>query len=155
MEPTEEFEQINSICGRKENTIKKGEVASYLSQSPLQSARTGIVKGCHTGFNVFFTTSVLWQIVNLEEEERGSQDKVCQIIQAPERHKYGIRGGACKQRETEVPGKTMSNPAVPRETLQIGLYLALFTAWPGSQIYCVQTTENNLIFQSGFEILFR
>lgn len=23
-------------------------------------------KACHTGFNVFFITSVLWQIVNLE-----------------------------------------------------------------------------------------
>lgn len=42
----------------------------YLSKSPLQSARTGMVKGCHTGFNVFFTTSVLWQIVNLEEKEQ-------------------------------------------------------------------------------------
>lgn len=50
---------------------ENGESARYLSKSPLQSARTGMVKGCHTGFNVFFTTSVLWQIVNLEEKEQG------------------------------------------------------------------------------------
>jgi hypothetical protein len=25
-----------------------------------------MLKGCHTGFSVFFTTSVLWQMVNLE-----------------------------------------------------------------------------------------
>lgn len=49
---------------------ERGDSEWYLSKSPLQSARTGIVKGCHTGFNVFFTTSVLWQIVNLEEKKQ-------------------------------------------------------------------------------------
>lgn len=56
-------------CGEHEDS------ASHLSKSPLQSARTGMVKGCHTGFNVLFTTSVLWQIVNLEEKEKLGKDK--------------------------------------------------------------------------------
>ena len=29
-------------------------------------------KVCQTGFRVFFTTSVLWQMVNLAEERRGA-----------------------------------------------------------------------------------
>lgn len=29
-----------------------------------------MLKGCHTGFSVFFTTSVLWQMVNLERSKR-------------------------------------------------------------------------------------
>lgn len=29
-----------------------------------------MLNGCHTGFSVFFTTSVLWQMVNLEARER-------------------------------------------------------------------------------------
>lgn len=45
----------------------------YLSKSPLQRALTGMVNGCQTGFNVFFTTSVLWQIVNLHVERRKTQ----------------------------------------------------------------------------------
>ncbi len=69
-----------------------------------------MVKGCHTGFNVFFTTSVLWQIVNLEEkeeeeEERRNEEKIHSkrgkynyllIIQAQERDTVNmeIRGGA-------------------------------------------------------------
>lgn len=28
-----------------------------------------MANGCHTGFKVFFTTSVLWQIVNLEKKK--------------------------------------------------------------------------------------
>ncbi|KAG7265509.1 hypothetical protein CRUP_034301 [Coryphaenoides rupestris] len=34
-------------------------------------ALTGMVNTCQTGFRVFFTTSVLWQIVNLHRQEEG------------------------------------------------------------------------------------
>lgn len=40
-----------------------------------------MVKGCHTGLSVFFTTSVLWQIVKL-----GGQGRVgprCLVTLAP------------------------------------------------------------------------
>lgn len=42
----------------------------YLSKSPLHSALTGILNACHTGSKVFFTTSVLWQIVYLQDKKK-------------------------------------------------------------------------------------
>lgn len=77
-------------CGKHEDP------ETHLSKSPLQSARTGMVKGCHTGFNVLFTTSVLWQIVNLEEKEKLGKDKA--TIMA-----YGTEHGV-----KQAAGKTMA-----------------------------------------------
>lgn len=42
----------------------------YLSKSPLHSALTGILNACHTGSKVFFTTSVLWQMVYLQDKKK-------------------------------------------------------------------------------------
>lgn len=88
---------------------------SYLSQSPLQSARTGMVKGCHTGFNVFFTTSVLWQIVNLEDIRQKRQRKkinyyLC-VVQSGKAGNKNADEGA-EHAAMEATGKSKSNPAV-------------------------------------------
>lgn len=62
---------------------------------------------------MFFTTSVLWQIVNLEDEEEGIQGEACSkkgnnsnllIIQAQKRHENGhtVGGGACNKSKDNV-----------------------------------------------------
>lgn len=47
-----------------------------------------MANGCHTGFSVFFTTSVLWQMVNLEHRE----DKLVKRDKSAFIFKYSIKG---------------------------------------------------------------
>lgn len=61
------------------------------------------MKGCHTGFNVFFTTSVLWQIVNLEDRRGQEGDLVFKqkhrnsllILNYTRQAVPNTKGGAC------------------------------------------------------------
>ncbi|TNN82888.1 hypothetical protein EYF80_006845 [Liparis tanakae] len=51
------------------------------------SALTGMEKGCHTGFNVFFTTSVLWQMAELQldcEDELRESQLLLSMLHVPE-----------------------------------------------------------------------
>lgn len=79
-----------------------------------------MVKGCHTGFNVFFTTSVLWQIVNLEDIRQKRQAKKINY------YLYVVQSGIAGNKNAdegaelaamEATGKTTSNPKVTGKML--------------------------------------
>lgn len=71
------------------------KITPYLSKSPLQSALTGMVNGCHTGLSVFFTTSVLWQIVNLHVERTNKNTKTSRHCKTSEETGIRLSSATC------------------------------------------------------------